>query len=376
VFNGGDDREVQYFNFCASVIQNPLPFEILIISNTQLCVNNLCPTTTTTTTTTTQAPYDCCIPFASTIEGPGLYNRTTNAFTLVTVPGFVNGKAIANTTNKLWAPTSTAGEIKEWNFVQAPFSATLSRTITYNSGLYNVQSLFAVNNTTLIGIDYSNPTTSRVVSIDVTTTTAVVTVLFSLPTNRIGAGNPIYTLGGNLIILNTISGSITDTYITQYSDLTGTIDLEILVSNNQIKGIFNCANSIYITGDSSQIYTIEAAFPYLELQLTPNTPETFLSTSTARNCLTLDFELPPPISVMIGDSSVQVCGGGGSPISVQPVLFNYQAASFCTAQLFISSSFTGFPSGVYYLYYLGNYVEIEIGSGDVAAVLISCIPCP
>jgi len=252
-------------------------------------------TTSTTTTTTTQAPYDCCIPFVSTMKGPGLYNTSINAYTAIAIPGFTIGKSIANTKTKLWAPTSTAGEIKEWNFVQTPFSATLSRTITYNSSLYNIQSLFAVNNTTLIGIDYSNPTTSRIVSLNITTTTAVVTVLFSLPVNRIATANPIYITNGKLIILNTISSSTSDTYITQYSDLTGTLDLEIIVNKNQLLGIYNCGNNIYITDSSSNIFIIDEAFPYLTFLL-PSTPDLFLSVSTARECVTLDFNQPPTTS--------------------------------------------------------------------------------
>ncbi len=78
-------------------------------------------TTSTTTTTTTQAPYDCCIPFVSTMKGPGLYNTSINAYTAIAIPGFTIGKSIANTKTKLWAPTSTVGEIKEWNFCTDTF---------------------------------------------------------------------------------------------------------------------------------------------------------------------------------------------------------------------------------------------------------------
>ncbi len=245
--------------------------------------------TTTSTTTVAPIPYDCCIPFVSTMEGPALYNRATNTVTLVGIPGFSTGKAIANTRNKLWAPTTTVGEIKEWNFTQIPFSATASRTIYYDDTLYSIYSLFAINNTTLIGIDYSNPTTSRVVSIDITTTTAVVTVLFSLPAGRVASGNPIYTLAGNLVILNTISTVTSNTYITQYSDLAGTLDLEILVSNNLLRGIFDCANAIYITDSSTGVFIIDPTFPYSQLELTPSASKVFLSTSTSRDCLKLDF---------------------------------------------------------------------------------------
>lgn len=246
--------------------------------------------TSTTTTTTTEAPipYDCCIPFASTIDGPALYNTTTNTVTLVGIPGFSIGKAIANTRNRIWSFTNTIGEIKEWSFTQIPFSATATRTITYDSTFYSIYSLFAIDNTTLIGIDYSNPTTSRVVSIDVTTTTAVVTVLFTMPAGRVVSGNPIYTLAGNLVIPNaTLAGT---NYITQYSNLNGTFDLEINLGNSQIKGLYDCAGSVYFPSAAGVLTIINTTSPYTTLQLLNPTPKELLSTSTSRDCLKLDFE--------------------------------------------------------------------------------------
>lgn len=247
--------------------------------------------TTTTTTTVAPIPYDCCIPFASTTEGPALYNTATNTVTLIGIPGFSLGKAIANTRNKLWSPSSTVGEIKEWNFVQTPFSATLSRTITYNSGLYNIQSLFAINNTTLIGIDYPSIllTPNRILLIDVTTTTAVVTVLFAMPLGRIPSGNPIYTLGGKLVIPNAGTPGFPN-YITQYSDLNGTFELEINVDNSQVKGLYNCAGAIYFPSNAQILTIIDTEYPYTRLDLLDLLPKDVLSISTSRDCLTLDFE--------------------------------------------------------------------------------------
>lgn len=254
--------------------------------------------TTTSTTTIPTVPYDCCIPFASTTEGPALYNTATNTVTLIGIPGFSLGKAIANTRTKLWSFTNTIGEIKEWNFIQSPFSATVSRTITYDSSLYNIYSLFAINNTTLIGIDY--PTTlltpNRILLIDVTTTTAVVTVLFAMPLGRVPSGNPIYTLSGKLVIPNVGTAGFPN-YITQYSDLNGTFELEIDVDNRQIKGLYNCAGGIYFPSNAQILTIIDTEYPYTRLDLIDLIPKDFLTISTSRDCLTLDFE------------------GGGTPVT-------------------------------------------------------------
>ena len=286
-------------------------------STTTTSTSTTTTSTSTTTTTTTQAPvpYDCCIPFASTIEGPALYNTTTNTVTLIGIPGFSIGKAIANTRTKLWSFTNTIGEIKEWNFTQIPFSATVSRTITYDSNLYSIYSLFAINNTTLIGIDYST-IPARVVSIDVTTTTAVVTVLFTMPAGRIVSGNPIYTVAGNLVIPNaTLAGT---NYITQYSDLNGTFELEINLGNSQIKGLYNCAGGIYFPSNAQILSIIDATYPYAVLDLTTLIPKDFLSTSTSRDCLKLDFE-PQPVTTSTSTTSTTLPQGRYATIPV-PVL--------------------------------------------------------
>lgn len=275
--------------------------EYITTSTTTTTSSTTTTSTSTTTTTTTEAPvpYDCCIPFASTIEGPALYNTATNTVTLIGIPGFTLGKAIANTRNKLWSPSSTVGEIKEWNFVQTPFSATASRTITYNSGLYNIQSLFAINNTTLIGIDYPSVllTPNRILLIDVTTTTAVVTVLFAMPLGRVPTGNPIYTLNGKLVIVNAGGSGTGPYYITQYSDLNGTFELEINLGNSQVKGLYNCAGGIYFPSNAQILTIIDTEYPYTRLDLIDLIPKDFISISTSRDCLTLDFE------------------GGGTPVT-------------------------------------------------------------
>jgi|LakMenEpi03Aug12_release.lakeMendotaPanAssembly.Ray.scaffolds.fasta_scaffold198113_2 hypothetical protein len=246
--------------------------------------------TSTTTTTTTVAPqaYECCIPFVSTMSGPKLYNAPTNVLTSISIPGFSNGKSIANTVDKLWSFTTTPGEIKEWNFVQSPFSATFSRTITYSTS-YIIASLFAINNTTLIGIDYS-VIPSRVVSLDITTTTAVVTVLFSLPTNRIAAGNPVYTSTGKLIVLNTLTTATGDSYVTQYSNLTGTLELEIQVLSSQTTSMFVCNGAFYFLENSLRRYILNTTSPYSRTTLPGLTSEIPLSSSTAAKCVTTHFQ--------------------------------------------------------------------------------------
>ena len=95
-----------------------------------------------------------------------------------------------------------------------------------------------------------------------------------------------------------------------------------------------------------------------------------------------------PINVTLGASSAVLCEGGGTVISAEfyeiaygddPLYSYYVPSTFCNATYIVSSSFIGLPAGIYYLYYEGNYIGIEINSGsstDTAAVILNCTPCP
>jgi hypothetical protein len=82
---------------------------------------------------------------------------------------------------------------------------------------------------------------------------------------------------------------------------------------------------------------------------------------------------PPLFDITIGESSSEVCGGGGSSIS--GVTGN--APTFCQSTEFYSDDFIDTPPGTYYLYDGTYYVEILVGTlSNVAQVLSECMTCP
>ena len=93
-----------------------------------------------------------------------------------------------------------------------------------------------------------------------------------------------------------------------------------------------------------------------------------------------------PVNVTLDASSGILCEGGGTVISAEfyeiaygdDLLYTYYVPStLCNAQIVISSSFIGLPSGTYYVYDQGNYIEIEIpGNTSICAVITTCTPCP
>jgi len=79
----------------------------------------------------------------------------------------------------------------------------------------------------------------------------------------------------------------------------------------------------------------------------------------------------PPVEAMIGTSVEQLCGGGGSPITVTG-----NSPIFCNSTLFTSAQFAALPSGGYFLYNGTSIVVIEVTNGSSTAVVGgSCIQC-
>jgi hypothetical protein len=186
------------------------------------------------------------------------YNLTAGTSTLLTVPGTTSGSDIAHTSSKLW--TSSVSQIREWNITLSPFTATFNRNITlpHNIGT----GLAAIDNTTLLT---TNTTVSpnTVVTLDITTSTAVSTFKFNLIAGRSIAGDLLLTTD-NKVITTTNGGG--GQYLTQYDYSTGAIEADILISPTITVpwGIFEDGGEIYIMAGNptGSVYHINNTSPY------------------------------------------------------------------------------------------------------------------
>ena len=212
-------------------------------------------TTTSTTTLIPSIPICCGIMFSS---GDNIYLLNNDgSLTILSVPTFTNSYGIAFSSNKLW---SIDTNISEWNITTTPFSATFNRNITFPAGFTTSSGISSLSNTLLIAVD-SSASPQEVVELDITTTTATMSTVFTLQVDRVALGNLLYTTSNKLLILN--QDTITsEYYLTQYDYATNAIDLDILLDISVPTSIFECNCSIYISDDANNIYVIDSAPSY------------------------------------------------------------------------------------------------------------------
>lgn len=179
------------------------------------------------------------------------YVPSTNVNTFLG-SGFISSLDIAHTTTKLWMGSGTL--INEYNITLSPWSASLNRNITSPTTLG--AGLFAINNTTLISSD-----SSGVIKLDITGSTTVNTLLFSLPSGRSIAGDILVTTNDKVIVTTTGAGN---SYISQYNYLTGALELELNITTTvpYPYGLFIDSGNIYICNNNGNIYNIDKNTPY------------------------------------------------------------------------------------------------------------------
>jgi hypothetical protein len=218
-------------------------------------------TTTTTSTLTPSVPTCCGILFNS---GDDVYLLNNDgSLTILSVPTFSSSYGIAFSTNKLW---SIDTNVSEWDITTTPFNAVFNRNITLPVGFTTGSGISPLSNTLLIAVD-SSTSPQEVVELDITTTTAAMSTVFTLQTNRIALGNFLYTTSGKLLILN--QDTITSAYyVTQYDYATFVIDLDIDLGAVVPTSIFECSCSIFIIDNAYNAYVIESAPLYTLLPVT------------------------------------------------------------------------------------------------------------
>ena len=212
--------------------------------------------TTTTTTTLPPSIPECCGILFSEEDVINLFNLDGSLNTL-SVPGFTNSYGIELSIDKLWSINT---QIIEWDILTTPFSATFNRNITLPVGFTTASGISSLSDTLLIAVD-SSVSPQEVVELDITTTIASSTTVFTLQADRVALGNFLYSTSGKLLILN--QDSITSAYyLTQYDYATNAIDLDIDLGTIVPTSIFECTCSIYIVDDLGDIYIVQSAPTY------------------------------------------------------------------------------------------------------------------
>jgi hypothetical protein len=260
----GDSNDCTFVPDGWYVCQTPLPLSYVYNIIGGVVVDIVACDCATTTTTTTSIPNitECCGILLSSTDAISYLNKTTDVVSPLNVPGYVTSLGIAMTVDKLW---SIDTDIKEWDIILAPFSATFNRTISFPGGFTTSSGIVALNNTTLIGIN-DTPSQQEVTELDITTLSASATIKFTLQTDRVAYGNPLYIQTGQILIINKDTVS-SDYYISQYNYSTGALELEINIGSVQAISIFECNCDIYVTDVDGRLYVIIKIAPYVLLYL-------------------------------------------------------------------------------------------------------------
>jgi hypothetical protein len=226
------------------------------------------------------------------------FNNGTNVYTYsagTSIPLTVTGTSpsynvdIANTDTKLWLLGAFGA--MEWDITLSPFTATYNRTITFPdiSGYGYGPGLHAINNTTLLAVQNTGFGPYSAVTLDITTTAATQTSLFTMIDGRSVAGDIVKTIGDKIIITN-IDGNTGDAYITQY-DISGSVEFDEnigSISHNPY-GLFVDSNKLYIMDANNNVYHIDTSSPYT-LTLSGTTSVAPDGASQDPSCANISFD--------------------------------------------------------------------------------------
>jgi hypothetical protein len=256
----------------------------ITISNTP--TNTVTPTPTITPTNAPIVP-ECAVIFNSE-ENVFFYDVDTNTTVPLNVQGSTNSSDIAHTTTKLWMSDSST--IEEWDITLSPFIAVFNRTISLPHDIG--PGLGAIDNTTLIAVN-RDTTPDSVVTLDITTTSAVSTYKFDMIAGRAVSGDILLTTTNKVIVTNNDG---TNQFVTQYDYPSGSVEVDIQISPTMLQpwGIFQNNSEIYLMNgtSSNNVYHIDKNSPYT-LTLTGDTGYSVYGASQVPSCITTNFIIAP-----------------------------------------------------------------------------------
>ncbi len=174
---------------------------------------------------------------------------------------------IAHTSTKMWLYNIAGNYINEYNITLSPWSATFNRQINVPINITMGAGMGAISNTELITTDNS-VSPNRIISLNITTTTAVSTVIGSLTLGRRVAGDILVTTTNKILVTNEITNG--NRYLSQYSYPAGIFEGEVNITNSVEYpwGIFINNSMIYVVnGTDGNLINVNVNSPYT---LTPN----------------------------------------------------------------------------------------------------------
>ena len=227
------------------------------------------PTPTPTVTSTNPPPTATPLPIISTCSvftnaGNAVYayfpSSNTNVFLGNSFPSSLD---IAHTTTKLWMWEYGTSSITEYDITLSPWSATFNRFISFPSGVNLGAGLGSITNTQLISTNVS-VSPHQIIVLDITTNTAVSTVIGTLGVGRVVSGDILLTTTNKILVTNYSTTS--STYLTQYSYPSGTFEVEVDITSTTPSafGIFIDSGNIYVCNSGGQIYNVNVNFPYTQ----------------------------------------------------------------------------------------------------------------
>ena len=204
-----------------------------------------------TTTTIQPVVNECCNTIVGANDSLYVINQDLSIVDL-NVHGYTSSVGIAISNTLLWSIDNV--EIKEWNITLHPFTSIFNRTISLPVGFSINSGILALDYNILLAIsDVNSP--QEVIEIEVAGTSAVVTVMFTLPSDRIAISNPLYTIDGKLIVVN--QDSITsDYYISQYNYATATLEIDSNIGTIEANILYNCDCNIYVIDTLGDLYLV------------------------------------------------------------------------------------------------------------------------
>jgi hypothetical protein len=193
---------------------------------------------------------------------------------------------IAMTQYKLWSVLST---FEEWDITLSPFTATYNRSIAFPVGFSISSGIVAIDDETLFCVDDST-TPQEACFMDVSGSTAVKTLAFTLPADREAKTNPLITTSGKVIIVNldSVSG---DYYITQFYDFGGVVEIDMNIGTFVPTTIYECGCEIYISDSSGQSYLV--TYPDLNFAGDNGIGSSIVSVTQIATCVTKSLETYP-----------------------------------------------------------------------------------
>jgi hypothetical protein len=236
--------------------------------------------TITTTTTIQPVVNECCNTIVGTNDSLFVINQDFSIVDL-NVHEYTSSEGIAISNTLLWSIDNV--EIKEWNITLHPFTSIFNRSISLPLGFSINSGILALDYNTLLAISNVN-SPQEVIEIEVAGTSAVVTVMFTLPSDRIAISNPLYTANGKLIIVN--QDLITsDYYISQYNYATATLEIDSNIGTIEANILYSCDCNIYVIDTLGDLYLVTNNGA-IELEFISNIGDPFEVGSQIMACVT------------------------------------------------------------------------------------------